>query len=91
MFALHDIAAKYSTAGGEVDVPEVRASLQKRWDADYINQLDWTQIKVTQGDHGLALSYDYEARTDLFDFGSKGGDIVLVIHFMDNIPIRTGG
>ena len=85
---LHDIASQFSTGSGEVDVPQVVDALQKRFDVDYITQLRWNDIKVGRGEKGLAMSYDYEARVSLFDFGDTAGHIFVVIHFADEIPVR---
>jgi hypothetical protein len=88
---LHDIAGKFSTNTGEVDVPQVISSVQKRFATDYITQLIWADIKIVRGEHGLSMAYDYEARAELFNFGPIFGDVFIAIHFGEEIPIRTGG
>ncbi len=80
--AVHDVASKNTASDGEVDVAAIRDSLQRRWDIDYINRIEPKDIKVVRDEHGLKLSYDYEAREHLFY------NIFIVIHFAEDIPIR---
>lgn len=79
---LRDIANKAGTgSGGEVDPAEIRSEVQRRWDIDYVTQLQPKDIKVTRGSRGYTISYDYEAREHLFY------NIFLVIHFAEEIPV----
>ncbi len=80
--AVHDVASKNTASDGEVDVAAIRDSLQRRWDIDYINRIEPKDIKVVRDEHGLKLSYEYEAREHLFY------NIFIVIHFAEDIPIR---
>jgi hypothetical protein len=81
--AVRDVAAQSSTVGSEVDVASVRSALQKRWDIDYIDQLEPRDIKVVRTSSGLYLSYDYEAEVPLF------ANIIVVAHFADDVPLRA--
>jgi hypothetical protein len=81
---LREIANQATVVDGQVDVGALRSAIERRWDVDYINQLEPRDIKVVRGERGLTLSYDYEARAHLFY------NVDLVIHFADDIPIRGG-
>lgn len=81
--AVRDVAAQASVIGSEVDVAAVRSALQKRWDIDYIDQLEPRDIKVVRTAAGLFLSYDYDAEVPLF------ANIIVVAHFADDIPLRA--
>lgn len=81
--AVHDVASKNTSSGGEVDVNAVHADLQRRWDVDYINRIEPKEIQVVRDEHGLKLSYDYEAREHLFY------NIYIVIHFAEDVPLRS--
>jgi len=79
---LNEVAKQVSSSGSEIDVTDVRRDIERRWDIDYINQLEPKDIKVGNTDKGMAISYDYEARAHLFY------NISIVIHFAEDIPLR---
>ena len=81
--AVRDVAAQASVVGTEVDVAAVRSALQKRWDIDYIDQLEPRDIKVVRTTGGLFLSYDYDAEVPLF------ANIIVVARFKQDIPLRA--
>jgi hypothetical protein len=82
--AVHDVAQKEGTpGGGDVDVEAIRSSLQKRWDIDYISQIEPKDIQVVRTDHGLFLSYDYEAKVALF------GPVSVTVHFAHDELLRA--
>ncbi|MDP3293815.1 MAG: DUF4845 domain-containing protein [Nevskia sp.] len=81
--AVRDVAAQAAVVGSEVDVTAVRSSLQRRWDIDYLRQLEPRDIKVIRTSGGLFLSYDYDAEVPLF------ANITLVARFKDDIPLRA--
>lgn len=85
--AVRDVAAQAAVVGSEVDVAALRSALQKRWDVDYIDQVEPRDIKVVRTQAGLFLNYDYDAEVPLF------ANIIVVAHFADDIPLRavTGG
>jgi hypothetical protein len=58
----------------------VRA-LEKRWDLDDIQYLDYHQVKVVNKVRGKVMSYDYEARQNLFL------NVYVVIQFQDDVPL----
>jgi hypothetical protein len=80
---LHEVANQFGAGSGELEASQIVDAVSKRWDVDYINQLRWTDVKVSHTDRGLTMSYDYEARVLLFY------NIYLVIHFADEIPVRS--
>lgn len=81
--AVRDVAAQAAVVGSDVDVVSVRAALQKRWDIDYIDQIEPRDIKVVRKAAGLFLSYDYDAEVPLF------ANIIVVVHFADDVPLRA--
>lgn len=81
--AVRDVASQASVVGSEVDVAAVRSALQRRWDIDYIDQLEPRDIKVVRTAAGLFLSYDYDAEVPLF------ANIIVVARFNADIPLRA--
>lgn len=81
--AVHDVAKQEGSSGGEVDVAAVRSALQKRWDIDYLSQLEPKDIKVVRTASGLFLSYDYNAEVALF------ANLSVVAHFQHDTPLRA--
>jgi hypothetical protein len=80
---LHEVAKQVSSSGSEIDVTDVRRDIERRWDIDYVNQLEPKDIKVGNTPQGvMAMSYDYEARAHLFY------NIFIVIHFSEDIPLH---
>lgn len=82
--AVHQVAEQNRGSGGEVDVYGIRSSLQKRWDIDDMDYIQPKDVQVVRSERGLSLSYDYEAKTPLFY------NISLVIHFAEDVPLRSG-
>lgn len=80
--AVRDVAQKEAPSGAEVDVAAIRTALQKRWDIDYISQLDPRQVKVIRTERGLFLSYAYDGTVKLF------ANISVLVHFQDDVPLR---
>ncbi len=80
---LREVARQVNTSGSDVSIPELQRDIEKRFDIDYINQVEAKDIKVGNTDKGLVMSYDYEARVSLFY------NIFIVIHFADEIPLRV--
>jgi hypothetical protein len=81
--AVHDVGQKEGTSGGDVDVAAIRSALQRRWDIDYLSQIEPKDIQVVRTEQGLFLSYDYEARVSLF------ANISVVVHFKADEPLRA--
>ena len=79
---LNEVAKQVNTSGSELDVTDVRRDIERRWDIDYINQLEPKDVKVGNTDKGVAISYDYEARAHLFS------NVFIVIHFAESIPLH---
>lgn len=83
---LQEVATQLATAGSDIDVQDVRRSIQHRWDIDYITQLEPKDIDISKnGSAGVTISYDYEARANLF------ANVFIVIHFAETIPVVAHG
>ncbi len=80
---LREVARQVNTSGSDVSIPELQRDIEKRFDIDYISQVEAKDIKVGNTDKGLVMSYDYEARVLLFY------NIFIVIHFADEIPLHV--
>ena len=78
-----------STAGDQgnagLPLPELRKAMRTRWDVEGITTLDMNEIKLVKSGTGRALSYDYEARTELFY------NISIVVHFENKFQMKGGG
>mgnify|MGYP001619532125 CR=1 FL=1 len=66
------------------DAGEIKKTLERRWDIDYINQIDDKDIKIKRTAKGRVLAYDYEARVNLFY------NVFVVVHFKDEHPMKPG-
>lgn len=66
-------------------LPELRKAMRTRWDVEGITTLQVEDVKLVKTPGGRALTYDYEARTDLFY------NISLVAHFENKFPMKGGG
>ena len=70
---------------GSLPLPELRKAMQTRWDVEGITTLEVKDVKLVKFGQGRALSYDYEARAELFY------NISLVVHFQNKFPMKGGG
>ena len=68
---------------GSANAQQIRSALQRRWDIDYIDQIEARDIKVKRSARGRLLAYDYEARVNLFY------NIYVVVHFKDEHLMRN--
>ena len=68
---------------GAAEATTIRSFLQRRWDIEDITMLEPKDIKVKRTERGRELSYDYEARVNLFY------NIYVVIHFKDDVRMRS--
>lgn len=76
-------AVKSTATEGSIDPAQVRRAMEKRWDIESIDYLNWKDVKIERaGDGGGALVYDYEARTHLFY------NIDLVLTFKGREPVQ---
>lgn len=64
---------------------ELRRAMRTRWDVEGIDTLRVEDVKLVKTPGGRALSYDYEARTELFH------NISLVVHFQQQFNMKGGG
>ncbi len=69
---------------GSGEPADIRKALGRRWDIDYIKQIEAKDIKIKRTPSGKALVYDYEARVNLFY------NVFVVIHFKGEHPISKG-
>ena len=70
---------------GALPLPELRKNMRTRWDVEGINTLAVEDVKLLKTPAGRALSYDYEARTELFY------NISLVVHFQNTFRLKGAG
>ena len=80
---LNEVATQVNSSGSEIDLGELRRDIEKRFDIDYITQLEAKDIKIVRTDAGMSMGYDYEARANLFS------NVFVVIHFAEMIPLRV--
>ena len=67
---------------GALPLPELRKNMRTRWDVEGISTLAIEDVKLVKTPAGRALSYDYEARTELFY------NISLVVHFQNTFRLK---
>ena len=60
----------------------IRSALERRWDVDYIDQIDDKDVKIKRSSQGRVLAYDYEARVNLFY------NVYVIVHFKGQHPMR---
>jgi len=70
---------------GALPLPELRKAMRTRWDVEGISTLAVEDVKLLKTPAGRALSYDYEARTELFY------NISLVVHFQNTFRLKGAG
>ena len=70
---------------GSLPLAELRKAMKTRWDVEGITTLKVEDVKLIKTGAGRALSYDYEAREELFY------NISLVVHFQNQFPMKGGG
>ena len=59
--------------------------LERFWDIDSIDYLDYKKVKLVRSDRGRAIQYKYEARAPLFY------NISLIMEFADTVPVTGAG
>ena len=78
--AVRAVAA--NEAGSAQDSAALFKPLERFWDIDNIDTLDFKKVKLVRSDRGRAISYKYEARTPLFY------NISLVMDFEETVPVK---
>lgn len=63
---------------------EIRSTLERRWDVDYVKYLDDKDVKIKRGKQGRLLAYDYSAEVNLFY------NVFVVVKFKDDYPMKPG-
>ncbi len=63
---------------------EIRTTLERRWDIDYVNHLAHKDVKIKRSAKGRMLSFDYEASVNMFY------NIFVVVKFKDDFPMKPG-
>jgi hypothetical protein len=63
----------------------IREALARQWAVDYIDeqQISYKDVRVKRTTDGRLLTYDYEARVEMFY------DIGVYIHFVRDYPMRN--
>ena len=82
--AIHNVSTDGDVANGQ-DSSVLRRPLERFWDVDSIEYLDYKTIKLVRSDRGRAIQYKYEARAPLFY------NISLVMEFEDSVPVTGAG
>ena len=72
-------------ANANAPITTLRNNMRTRWDVEGITTLSPNDVVLERYGTGRALSYDYEARAELF------GNISLVVHFAQKYPMPGGG
>ncbi|MBV8063309.1 MAG: DUF4845 domain-containing protein [Nevskia sp.] len=80
---LYEVVNQVNSSGSEIDIGTLRRDIEKRFDIDYISQLEAKDIQIVRNDQGMFVAYDYEARANLF------ANVFVVIHFAENIPLKA--
>jgi len=78
--AVRGISADADLASAQ-DSSVLYPKLDRYWNIDNIDTLDYKKVKLVRTDRGRAITYKYEARAPLFY------NISLVIDFEDNVPV----
>ena len=82
--AIHNVASDGDAASAQ-DSTGLYRPLEKYWDIDSNDTLDYKKVKLIRSDRGRAISYKYEARTPLFY------NISLLMEFEDTVPVTGDG
>ncbi len=78
--AIHNVSTDAGVASAQ-DSSALMRPLERFWDIDSIDYLDYKKVKLVRNDRGRAISYKYEARAPLFY------NISLVMDFEDTVPV----
>lgn len=63
---------------------EIRSTLERRWDVDYVKYLDDKDVKIKRGKQGRLLAYDYSAEVNLFY------NVFVVVKYKDEFQMKPG-
>lgn len=78
-----DDVAQNGRLGHDASVYSIRRALQDHWDIDDIDTLTPADVVISRdSEDGRTLSWDYEARTNLFM------NVYLVVHFTGSAAMR---
>ncbi|PTU33138.1 DUF4845 domain-containing protein [Stenotrophobium rhamnosiphilum] len=80
--AIHNVSQDAGVASAQ-DSSALLRPLERFWDIDSIDYLDYKKVKLIRSDRGRSISYAYEARTPLFS------NISLVLTFEDTVPVAA--
>ena len=78
-------AVSQTASEGNSDPAAVISELYRRWAIEDIQFLEPKQIRIARINDGAALTYDYEAKVELF------GNASLVFHYVGSHRIAPGG
>lgn len=84
---VRNVAQQAKADDGQIDAHAIQLSLEKRWDIEDIDTLDYHDVQVATRPRGRVLAYNYDAVVNLFY------NINVSIHFQDEvlIPGTAGG
>ena len=82
--AISSVSKDGDVANGQ-DSEVLRRPLERFWDTDSIDYLEYKKVKLIRSDRGRAIQYSYEARAPLFY------NISLVMEFADTVPVTGAG
>lgn len=78
--AINNVSKDAGVASAQ-DSSALMRPLERYWDLDNIDYLDYKKVKLVRSDRGRAIQYEYEARAPLFS------NISLVMEFADKVPV----
>ena len=78
--AIHNVSTDAGVASAQ-DSSALMRPLERFWDIDSIDYLDYKKVKLVRSDRGRAIQYKYEARAPLFY------NVSLVMDFEDSVPV----
>lgn len=82
--AIHNVSMDAGVADAQ-DSTALYRPLERFWDIDSIDYLDYKKVKLIRSDRGRAIAYKYEARTPLFY------NVSLLMEFEDTVPVTGAG
>jgi hypothetical protein len=82
--AVDGVVKEARGGGSAASLHDIQDGLEKRWDIEDVEYLDWRDVRPVNTNRGRMLAYDYEARVHLFY------NIFIVAHFADQVPLPSG-
>lgn len=79
--AINNVSTDLDVANAQ-DSSALRRPLERFWDIDDIEYLDYRKVKLVRSERGRTISYAYEARAPLFY------NISIVMEFKDDVMVN---